>query len=66
MELLPRVIDLRAVVFDPEPDPDTGEATWAAVHVTEEHAWHAGVAAAEALLEVGAGEVLARLGLQPR
>lgn len=63
VELLPRVIDLRAVVFDPEPDPDTGESLWAEVRVTEEHPIHAGVSAAEALLEIGAGEVLQRLGL---
>lgn len=61
VELLPRVIDLRAVVFDLDPDPQTGERDWAEVRVTEEHASHAGVAATEALLEIGAGEILERV-----
>lgn len=57
MDHLPRVIDLVATVFDPDPsggDPLT-------VEVTEEHASHAGIAAAEALLAAGAGEILERL-----
>jgi porphobilinogen deaminase len=55
-DLLPRVIDLRAVVFDPDPASED----WIAIEVTEEHAWLAGVAAAEALLAAGAGAILER------
>ncbi len=57
MDHLPRVIDLVATVFDP--DPGSGEPL--SVEVTEEHPSHAGVAAAEALLAAGAGEILERL-----
>ncbi len=57
MDHLPRVIDLVAVVFDP--DPSGGEPL--TVEVTEEHPSHAGIAAAEALLEAGAAAILERL-----
>jgi hydroxymethylbilane synthase len=61
-DILPRVVDLKALVFDPNPDPADDTPPWASVEVTEEHPHHAGIAAAEALLALGAGRILEKIG----